>query len=89
MNGKAIFRHVLQSFLIILLLGTLPVSAVHAANAQNPIIWADVPDVCAIRVGSNYYMSSTTMHMNPGVPIMKSTNLVKQIFLSSTKPLSE
>lgn len=29
-----------------------------------------------IRVGSNYYMSSTTMHMSPGVPIMKSTDLV-------------
>jgi beta-xylosidase len=29
-----------------------------------------------VRVGSNYYMSSTTMHMSPGVPIMKSTDLV-------------
>jgi beta-xylosidase len=28
-----------------------------------------------IRVGKNYYMSSTTMHMTPGVPIMKSTDL--------------
>jgi len=44
--------------------------------AKNPIIWADVPDLSMIRVGENYYMSSTTMHMNPGVPIMKSTNLV-------------
>jgi beta-xylosidase len=29
-----------------------------------------------IRVGDTYYMSSTTMHMNPGVPIMKSGDLV-------------
>ncbi|MGY0034694.1 family 43 glycosylhydrolase [Pedobacter sp. NJ-S-72] len=29
-----------------------------------------------MRVGNSYYMSSTTMHMNPGVPIMKSTDLV-------------
>lgn len=29
-----------------------------------------------VRVGTTYYMSSTTMHMNPGVPIMKSTDLV-------------
>ena len=29
-----------------------------------------------IRVGDTYYMSSTTMHMSPGVPIMKSKNLV-------------
>jgi beta-xylosidase len=45
-------------------------------NAHNPIIWADVPDPSVIRVGDAYYMSSTTMHMNPGVPIMKSADLV-------------
>ncbi|REL38365.1 glycoside hydrolase [Rhodohalobacter sp. SW132] len=43
---------------------------------QNPVIWADVPDPSVIRVDDTYYMSSTTMHMNPGVPIMKSTDLV-------------
>lgn len=42
----------------------------------NPVIWADVPDQDIIRVGDTYYMSSTTMHMNPGVPIMKSYDLV-------------
>lgn len=42
----------------------------------NPIIWADVPDNALIRVGENYYMSSTTMHMNPGLPIMKSRDLI-------------
>ena len=44
--------------------------------AQNPIIFADVPDMSMVRVGDTYYMSSTTMHMNPGVPIMKSKDLV-------------
>jgi len=44
--------------------------------AQNPIIFADVPDMSMIRVGDTYYMSSTTMHMSPGVPIMKSKDLV-------------
>ncbi len=43
---------------------------------RNPVIWADVPDVSIMRVGDTYYMSSTTMHMAPGVPIMKSQNLV-------------
>lgn len=43
---------------------------------RNPIIWADVPDVSVIRVDDTYYMSSTTMHMNPGLPIMKSRDLV-------------
>lgn len=44
--------------------------------AHNPLIWADVPDIAVIRVGKTYYMSSTTMHMSPGLPIMKSTDLV-------------
>lgn len=48
----------------------------HAAPVQNPIVWADVPDPDVLRVGSTYYMVSTTMHFNPGVPIMKSTDLV-------------
>ena len=45
-------------------------------QAHNPIIFADVPDMSMIRVGSTYYMSSTTMHMSPGLPVMKSTDLV-------------
>jgi beta-xylosidase len=44
--------------------------------AQNPVIWADVPDPAVIRVGDTYYMSSTTMHVSPHVPIMKSKDLV-------------
>lgn len=46
------------------------------AQASNPIIFADVPDISIVRVNKHYYMSSTTMHMSPGVPIMKSTDLV-------------
>lgn len=63
------------------LLAALIVSAIlHAAEppqqATNPIIHADVPDMAMIRVGDTYYMSSTTMHMSPGFPIMKSKDLV-------------
>ncbi|WP_311198718.1 family 43 glycosylhydrolase [Paenibacillus hexagrammi] len=65
-------------FAFTLLLGILPAASIHAeeSTAKNPIIWADVPDVDVIRVGDSYYMTSTTMHMNPGVPIMKSKDLV-------------
>lgn len=44
--------------------------------ATNPVIYADVPDMSIVRVGDTYYMSSTTMHMAPGVPLMKSKDLV-------------
>jgi beta-xylosidase len=53
-------------------------------SAQNPIIWADVPDMSMIRVGDSYYMSSTTMHMSPGVPIMKSNDLVNWKLINYT-----
>ncbi|MDG0791513.1 glycoside hydrolase 43 family protein [Cohnella ginsengisoli] len=45
-------------------------------TVANPILWADVPDVSVIRVGSVYYMVSTSMHSMPGCPIMKSENLM-------------
>jgi beta-xylosidase len=51
-------------------------AAMADAGAANPVIWADVPDIAMIRVGDTYYMSSTTMHMSPGLPIMKSKDLV-------------
>ena len=54
----------------------LAVCPAQAAAARNPIIHADVPDIAMIRVGDTYYMSSTTMHMSPGLPIMKSKDLV-------------
>jgi len=44
--------------------------------ARNPFLWADVPDVAVLRTGDTYYMSSTTMHLSPGLPIMKSRDLV-------------
>ncbi len=50
--------------------------SVQAQQARNPIIFADVPDLSMIRVGNTYYMSSTTMHMSPGLPIMSSKDLV-------------
>ena len=47
-----------------------------SGQANNPVIFADVPDQSMIRVGDTYYMSSTTMHMSPGLPIMKSKDLI-------------
>ena len=48
----------------------------ETAATTNPILHADVPDIAMIRVGDTYYMSSTTMHLSPGLPIMKSKDLV-------------
>ncbi|MCG2616234.1 glycoside hydrolase 43 family protein [Terrimonas sp. NA20] len=42
----------------------------------NPVMWADVPDMSVTRSGSDYYLISTTMHLMPGAPVMKSKDLV-------------
>jgi len=61
--------------LLHILIGLTGLLSINVIRAQNPIIYADVPDMSMIRVGDTYYMSSTTMHMSPGVPIMKSKDL--------------
>ena len=57
-----------------ILLGCASVSEAQQP-ATNPVIYADVPDMSIVRAGDTYYMSSTTMHMAPGVPVMKSKDL--------------
>ncbi|QDU54965.1 glycoside hydrolase family 43 protein [Aeoliella mucimassa] len=64
------------SFTVLLLASMAAGPRVDAQTARNPIIHADVPDISIMRVDDTYYMSSTTMHMSPGLPIMKSKDLV-------------
>lgn len=45
-------------------------------QVKNPFIWVDAPDPDIIRVGDYYYLVTTTMHLFPGAPIMRSTDLV-------------
>lgn len=76
---KPISLRVANAFALVTLALCLPVWAGAGRDSSpgtNPIIWADVPDPAVIRVGSTYYMSSTTMHLSPGLPLMKSRNLV-------------
>lgn len=40
------------------------------------MINADVPDISVCKVADTYYMISTTMHLMPGGPIMKSKDMV-------------
>ncbi len=61
---------------LLFVLGLCIVSMIRASTVTNPVIWADIPDPSIIRVDDKYYMSSTTMHMSPGVPIMESDDMV-------------
>lgn len=48
----------------------------NTTTCTNPVMWADVPDMSITRNGNDYYLISTTMHLMPGAPVMKSQDLV-------------
>ena len=62
------------------LFSLLPFSEADKCHAQgsvkNAYIWSDYPDPDIIRVGDYYYLVTTTMHLFPGGPIMRSKDLV-------------
>lgn len=56
----------------------LPLSGAAAQTpVPNPLIHADVPDPSIILVDDTWYMTSTTMHLAPGVPVMASKDLTR------------
>lgn len=68
----------MKQFFLFLFAIVLQVSAVSAqpASYRNPVINADVPDISVCKVGDTYYMISTTMHLMPGGPIMRSKDMI-------------
>ena len=65
-----------KKLLIVLVALLACLSGQAAEKFENPVINADVPDPDVIRVGDTFYMVSTTMHLMPGAPVMKSKDLV-------------
>ena len=59
-----------------LVFASLVLSLCANAADMNPVMWSDVPDISIVRHGDTYYMTSTTMHFNPGIPVMASKDLV-------------
>lgn len=47
-----------------------------STTVPNVWMWSDYPDPDIIRVGEYYYLVTTTMHLMPGAPIMRSRDLV-------------
>src|ERR1041384_2159968 len=43
---------------------------------SNPLFYGEFEDPDVIRVGEDYYLAGTTMHMNPAVEILHSKDLV-------------
>src|SRR5678815_6144703 len=49
---------------------------------SNPLFYGEFEDPDPIRVGEDYYLASTTMHMMPAVFVMHSKDLVNWELLS-------
>lgn len=54
----------------------------YSTAYKNPMQWADMPDPSVTRAGDTFYFVSTTMHLMPGAPVMKSTDLVNWEYAS-------
>src|SRR6476620_2118098 len=49
---------------------------------SNPLFYDEFSDPDLIRVGDDYYLTGTTMHAMPGLPVLHSRDLVNWEFMS-------
>ena len=49
---------------------------------SNPLFYDEFSDPDLIRVGDEYFMTGTTMHAMPGLPVLRSRDLVNWELLS-------
>lgn len=79
-------KNVLQLILMLFVVNVLHISAQEGRTTwmadngngsfSNPIFYDEFSDPDLIRVGDDYYMTGTTMHTMPGLPILHSRDLV-------------
>lgn len=55
----------------------------------NNVLWADFPDTDVIRVADTYYLVSTSMHLFPGAPVLRSKDLIHWHFESYALPYDQ
>ncbi len=55
----------------------LPAAAKPPAHSYaNPVLYADYSDPDVIRAGNDYYLVASSFHFSPGLPVLKSHDLV-------------
>jgi len=50
--------------------------AAGAAEYRNPILFSDYSDPDLVRVGDRYFMTASSFHFSPGLPLLESRDLV-------------
>jgi beta-xylosidase len=76
------------------LLGSVPSGVIargvqHGAAHQiyaNPILYADYSDPDVIRVGGDYYLVASSFHLSPGLPVLRSRDLVHWTIVANILP---
>ncbi|MDP5279682.1 glycoside hydrolase 43 family protein [Sphingomonas sp. DG1-23] len=63
-----------------------PVAAHAQATYTNPILYADYSDPDVIRVGRDYFMVASSFHFSPGIPVLKSRDLVHWTIIGHVLP---
>ena len=57
-----------------------------ARRYVNPILHADYSDPDVIRAGDRYYMTASTFHFSPGLPVLESRDLVHWTIIGHALP---
>ncbi len=77
-----------HALLIAILMNLVTMATAHAWQCDNgngtftnPLFYDEFSDPDMIRVGDDYYLTGTTMHCMPGLPILHSKDLVNWDFL--------
>ena len=88
-------KYALSTLLLAALLWCIPAAAAPPAgwsadngngSFTNPLFYDEFSDPDLIRVGDWFYMTGTTMHAVPGLPLLRSRDLVNWEFVSYAMP---
>ncbi|MBP2278696.1 glycoside hydrolase family 43 protein [Sphingomonas sp. PL20] len=82
-------RRVSASFALVAPLALVAVPALGRAappRYTNPILYADYSDPDVIRVGADYYLVASSFHLSPGLPVLRSRDLVHWTIVANALP---
>ncbi|MFV3129100.1 glycoside hydrolase 43 family protein [Niveispirillum sp. KHB5.9] len=80
-------KTILAALLSTTLMAALPaLAADQQATYTNPILYADYSDPDLIRVGDDYFMVASSFHFSPGIPVLKSRDLVHWSIIGHVLP---
>src|SRR5689334_9915576 len=79
-----------RTFIVIaicaLMLGGVVLTRAATPQYHNPILYADYSHPDVVRVGKDYYLVASTFHFSPGLPVLKSKDLVHWTIVSHVLP---